>query len=386
VSKNSIKIGVLLPQSNEHQYYPVSFLNGLRLAVNLGKQPDDFKTEVITEQVNYGNPGITQKKVEQLITENKVKMLVGLLNYEVVHYIGDMVSSAQVPAIIANSGENYLVNNLKENPYLFFNTLNLCRNSYLAGKYAVEKYGKKIVVVTALYDIGYDALSAFYKGVESAGGNIIETYLKNSDDKEFVPKTLDKIENEKLDGIYVFLNGNLADEFFRTTFQRNLSVPVITTSFVTDDNRLVYFGKAAQGVHHFSTWGKNLNNKENQVFVAEYNKLFSKMPDQFGFLGYESGLIINNAIVKCRGDISGNNLANAIANCKIESPGGQISVNNKTGFVNNPAYLCKTKLSGYNVPENVILKQYTQVGEFDENFISSDTKLRSGFINPYLFV
>lgn len=385
VDYSQVKIGVLLPQSNEHPLYAGSFLNGLRLGVSMGKQSENLKTEVITEQINYGTPVITRKKLEQLITENNVNLLVGLFNYEVAHYIGDLVSKAQVPVIIANSGENYLANKLKENPYLFFNTLNLCRNSYLAGKYAVEKYGKNIAVVTALYDSGYDALSAFYKGVETAGGNT-STYLENSNDKDFIPKTLDSIENEKLDGIFVLLNGNLADDFFRTTLQRNLSVPIITTSLVTDDNRLVNLGKAAHGVHHISAWSKNISNKENEIFVKGYKKLYTKKPDQFGFLGYESGLIINDAILKCQGDISGNRLAKGIRSCEIESPGGRISVNKKSGFVKNPVYLCETKLSGFNIPENVILDQYAAVSEFDEHFISSNTDLRSGFINPYLFV
>ena len=385
VGKQSLKIGVLLPQSNQHPLYPASFLNGLRLAVNTGQQFEDFKTEVITEQINYGSPLITSEKVKQLITENNVNLLVGLFNSEVAHYIGDFVSNVKIPVIIANSGENYLTRNLKENPYLFFNTLNLCRNSYLAGKYAAENYGKRIAVVTSLYDSGYNALSAFYHGVEAAGGKITETYLRNSSDNDFISKTLDSIEKENLDGIYVFLNGNLAEDFFRTTLQRNLSVPIITTSFVADDNRLVNLGNAANGVHHFSNWSKNLNNKENETFFAEYKKRYAKKPDQFGFLGYESGLIVNYAISKCQGDFSGYNLVNAISRCKIVSPGGQISVNKKTGLVNNPAYLCKAKVSEFSIPENVILEQYSQISDFEEH-ISLNTNLRSGFINPYLFV
>ncbi len=386
VSNKSVKIGVLLPQSTQHSIYATSLLNGLRLTLNTGMQSEDCKTEVITEQINYGTPVITMQKVEQLITENNVNLLVGLLNYEVVHYIGALVNNANVPTIIANSGENYLANNLKENPYLFFNTLNLCRNSYLAGKYAVEKYGKKIAVVTALYDSGYDALSAFYKGVESAGGKITATYLENANDNDFVSKTLDKIENEKPHGIFVFLNGNVADEFLITTRQRNLSVPLLTTSVVIDDNRLAYLGNAAHGIHHFSTWAKNLINRENQDFVSAYKKKYSKESDQFGFLGYETGLIINDSISKCQNSISGKRLASAIRSCQINSPGGKISVNEKSGLINNPVYLCETKMSGINIPENEIIEQYTSIGEFDENFIPLDTNLRSGFLNPYLFV
>ena len=386
VSNSSVKIGVLLPHSNEHPNYAGSFLSGLKLAVNSGGLPEDKKIEVITEQINYGTRRISLVKAEQLITENKVNMLVGLLNSDVATEIGGLVKNAKLPAIIANAGENYLVNKAKKNPYLFFNSLNLFQNSFLAGKYVVGKYGKNIAVVTSLYDSGYDSLFAFYKGVELAGGKITETYLKNENEDDFISKTLDSIKKETVNGIYVLLNGNLADDFLRTAFHQKFSLPIITTSFAADENRLVNVGEAANGIQSFQTWTKNLNNRENWDFVSAYKKKYLKEPDQFGFLGYETGLIINDSVLKCQGNISGNHIAHAIRSCKINSPGGKIYVNEKSGLVNNPLYLCETKMSGMNIPENEIIEQYTSISEFDENFIPLDTNLRSGFVNPYLFV
>ncbi len=381
-----VKIGVLLPHSNEHPIYECSFLNGLKLAVNIGGLPESNKIEVISQQINYGTRRISIIKAEQLISENKVNILVGLLNSDVAVEIGGLAKNVQVPTIIANAGENYLVKKAKENPYLFFNSLNLFQNSFLAGKYAVGNYGKSIAVVTSLYDSGYDSLFAFYKGVELAGGKITKTYLKNENDDEFISKTLDSIKKETVNGIYVLLNGNLADNFFRTVYQHELLLPIITTSFASDENRIVNLGEAANGIQSFQTWAKNLNNCENQDFVTAYKRKYLIEPDQFGFLGYETGLIINDSISKCQGIISGNHLADAIRSCKINSPGGNISVNEKSGLVNNHVYLCETKMSGMNIPENEIIKQYTSISEFDENFIPLDTNLRSGFVNPYLFV
>jgi ABC-type branched-subunit amino acid transport system substrate-binding protein len=385
-NRDSLKIGVLLPLSKEHPQYAGSFLNGLKLAVNPDGLLEDNKTEVITEQVNYGTPRISMVKAEQLITENKVNILVGLLNSDVSIEIGDLVKNMQVPTIIANAGENYLVNKVKENPYLFFNSLNLFQNSFLAGKYAVGKYGKNIAVVTSMYDSGYDSLFSFYKGVEMAGGVIIKTFVKNEQEDDFISKTLDSFKKETVDGIYVLLNGNLADDFIRTAYQQKLTFPIITTSFAIDENRLLNVGEAANGIQSFQTWAKNLNNPENHDFVSAYKKKYAKEPDQFSFLGYETGLIINDSASNCQGNLSGNHLADAIRSCKINSPGGKISVNEQSGLVNNPLYLCETKKSGISIPENEIIEQYTSVSEFDENFLALETDLRSGFLNPYLFV
>lgn len=386
VGNTSVKIGILLPRSTEHPQYPGSFQNGLRLGLNQRNALKRKKIELITEQVNYGSPIITKGKIQQLISENNVNMFVGLLNSEVAVDIGDLVKNAQAPILIANAGENYLTKKVKENPYLFFNTLNLFQNAYLSGKYAVEKFGKRIGVITALYDSGYDALFAFYKGVESAGGTIVETHLKKQDDNSFITRVLDRIEIEDLDGMYVFLNGNLADDFFRSLHAKKLQIPAIATSFATEDKRMMNLGAAANNLQNFSAWTKNLNNTENQKFVSAYKKQFFKDPDQFSFLGYESGLIIYESLANCKGDFSGMNLAAAISGIKIKSPGGEISVNNKSGLVANPVYLCTTKQSAFQFPENNVIEKTIPASEFHADFVSLETDLHSGWLNPYLFV
>lgn len=386
VGKRSLKIGVLLPQSNEHPGYSGSFMDGLKLGLNHVETIENCNIELVTEHVNYGFPFISRKKVKQLITENNVDMVVGLLNSDVSVDFGEFVEQKQVPTLIANTGENHLTQKAKKNPYLFFNSLNLFQNSYVAGKYAVEKYGKNIAVVTSLYDCGYDALIAFYKGVESAGGTIVETYVNKQNKDDFIDKTIDNLENEEIDGIYVFLNGNLADDFFRTAHQRKMTIPILTTSFASEDHRLINIGNAALGIQSFSAWSKELKNNENQTFVSNYNKQYSKDPDQFGFLGYESGILISDSFVKCQSNFSGNKLAEAFRSCKIKSPGGDISINANSGLVNNPVYLCKIEASTFSVPQNSIEKEFVSVSEFDDVFVSLDKDLRSGWFNPYLFV
>lgn len=383
---NQIKIGVLLPQSNEHPLLSRSFLNGVRLGLNQRDTLKKKKVEIITEQVNYGSPVITKSKLQQLITENNVNLVVGLINPEVAIDISDLVKNAQLPTIISNAGENYLNKEIKENPFLFFNTLNLLENSFQAGQYAVEKFGKNIGVVTAFYDCGYDALAAFYKGVETAGGKIVETYLKKQSDNDFIQNTLDKLKKANLDGIYVLMNGNLADDFLRSKYQRNLTVPTIASSFAVEDSRLINLGSAASEILNFNTWNKNIDNRENQIFISSYKKQYTADPDQFGYLGYETGLLIYQSLISCNGDFTGSTLANSIASCSFQSPGGKISVNKKSGLISNAIYLCKVQSSLFNLHENRVIKSYKPINEFSEVFASLDSQQHSGWLNPYLFV
>ncbi len=210
--------------------------------------------------------------------------------------------------------------------------------------------------------------------------------MEKQNDNNFISGVINEIEKNKPDGIYVFLNGNLADDFFRSIHRENLKVPVIASSFAVEDIRLVNIGYAANNIYNFNTWNKNIDNEENRIFVSGYKKKFNNEPSQFGFLGYETGLLINNSLSACNGNFTGAGIAESISGCNIKSPGGNIAVNKKSGMVSNPIYLCKTQPALFNLHENKIVSKYNSISEFDEIFASFDSGMRSGWLNPYLFV
>lgn len=381
-----IKVGVLLPNSIEHPQYPGAFLNGLRLGIDQQNSIKKGKIELVTEPINFGTPFIVKEKIQKLTTENNVDLITGVVNSEVAVHAGNWFQNAQIPAIIANAGESYLVNELKQNPFMFFNSLNLFQAAYESGKYAVQNFGKNIAVVTSFYDSGYDSLFTFGLGVEAAGGNITETFITNQNSKEKDHVIFEKLETSKPDGIYVFMHGRESDDFIRNVHFRGLNIPLITTGFSTEENRLVNLGNAAENIVSIASWDKNLSSKENKNFVSNYKKTFNKTPDLFSVLGFETGQIIFDSLSRCSGDFGGSTIANAIKTCKIESPRGSVAINAASGMVQNNLVVCKAKMSLFSVPENQLVGTIQPVNEFDESFAVLDNEYRSGWLNPYLFV
>lgn len=381
-----IKVGVLLPNSIEHPQYPGAFLNGLRLGIDQKNSIKKGKIELVTESVNFGTPFIVKEKIQKLTTENNVDLITGVVNSEVATHAGNLFKNAQIPAIIANAGESYLVNELKQNPFMFFNSLNLFQAAYESGKYAVQNFGKNIAVVTSFYDSGYDSLFTFSLGVEAAGGNITETFITNQNSKEKDHVIFEKLEASKPDGIYVFMHGRESDDFIRNVHFRGLNIPLITTGFSTEENRLVNLGNAAENIVSIASWDKSLSSKENKNFVNSYRKTYNKTPDLFSVLGFETGQIIFDSLSRCSGDFGGSTIANAIKTCKIESPRGSVAVNAASGMVQNNLVVCQSKMSPFSVPENQLVGTIQPVNEFDESFAVLDNEYRSGWLNPYLFV
>ena len=270
--------------------------------------------------------------------------------------------------------------------FLFFNSLNLFQAAYHSGKYAVEKFGKNVAIITSLYDSGYDALFTFRQGVENSGGAITKTYLADQNDSYFISGALEKLKQSSPDCIYLFMHGNESDEMIRNLHFSKLNIPVITSAFSTEEHRLVNLGEAAENIISISSWNKKLDNKENKVFVDQYLKNYRKNPDLFSVLGYETGQLIYNSLSRCAGDFSGEKISRSLKTCTIESPRGKIRINENSGMVNNQLIVNQTTNSIFGIPENKIINTLNPISEFDEQFAMLDNDLRSGWLNPYLFV
>lgn len=381
-----IKIGVLMPQSNEHPGLPVSFMNGFRSGIDQHGAFKKNRIELITEMVNFGTPHIVKEKSQKLIVENNVDLVVGILNSEVASHVGETFKKAKLPAFFVNSGESYPVNEIKNNPYLFLNSLNLYQAAFHSGQYAVEKFGKKIAIITSFYDSGYDALFTFRQGVEAAGGDIPDTYLMGENSDDFVADTMAKLNESRPDAVYIFTHGTAVEDIIRSLHINALKLPVLTTAFAVEEERLLHLGEAGENILSVSSWNRSSESEENRKFDDLYAKHWKKSPDLFSVLGYESGMIIYDSLTRCKQNFTSENIADNLRSCSITSPRGKVFIHQDSGIVNNPLYLNKSTRMLSGSYGNQVLQAISPVNEFEERFAMLDNDYRSGWLNPYLFV
>ncbi|WP_340112899.1 ABC transporter substrate-binding protein [Maribellus mangrovi] len=375
---NTKRIGVLLPTSTKYPEYPESFLNGLNLVLD-ELSAKGSKIELVTEMVKFGYTSQAVRKTKKLIESNRVGLIIGLLNTNVAYHVGEITREAKIPTYIANAGENSTGNELAGNPFLNFSTLNLCRNSLMAGKFMVDNFGKRLAVVCGLYDSGYDSINAFRQGVETSGGSISEVFTDQQVDSDFNERTLTQIKQQEFDGIFILMNGPKAYNFLRTVKNKKLTVPIMTTSFVADENQLIHAGETMDNVYHLGSWSTNLEGEENKKFVSDYKNEFYTNPDQFSYLGYQTGLILK----------SQQNKRNLTAGeLSLQSPVGKIKFDLGTGCTTeSPVYVCKTVSGHFSSPQNVILEKIRSEDDHTETTLDQDTNnIHSGWLNPYLFV
>lgn len=383
-----LKIGVLTPQSTICPQYPYSFMNGFRLGIDQNKALKKQHIEIVNEPNGFGTPFISKQNAHKLLYENNVDLMVGILGTEVANQFEALFTKKQVPFIVCNTGEYFPVHKLRNNPYLFFNTLNLYQSAYQSGQFATSKYGKRGVVVTSLYDSGYDSLFAFSQGVTTSGGILEETHVMKTNEQNCVSKAIDRISQINPDYIYVLLSGSQANDFMiQYRNQCGNRVPVIGTPFMTESSNLPMLGQFAGNLESISPWDKKTNNPENQEFCKRYMETYRAEPDLFALLGYETGAMTYQALANSAGDYSGPSLRKCLSELTFSSPRGEFSVDKESGWTKAPLYHLRAGNQFLNSqPAIAIINKLHPVEATHTDFALLENDYRSGWLNPYLFV
>lgn len=345
------------------------------------------KIELITEQVNFGTPLITKEKTTKLINENDIDVLVGLLNSEVCTHISSTIQNSKTPFILANAGENHPVPEIRNNQYIFLNHLALYQSNYRLGELMVKNAGKKALIVTSFYDSGYDALFSFRLGVEKAGGEVVDTLVEQAGDTDFNQKVFEKIENEKPDFVFVFMNGKPAVDLLNFYGLSGRKTPVAVSQFILDENTLHELGNTDSPLFSVTSWNNAVSNEKNKIFGREFEKDNRLKPDGFALLGYETGLQIYKALSEMSPGFTHEEFISSLFSVQIDSPRGKLSFEKETGILDVPLYTLEcNKVAGSYELKNKITGQIEPLNSTHEDFAVLDTDLRSGWFNPYLFV
>lgn len=228
-------IGVLLPSSS---IYPIGkqFEKGLRSGLS---EVEGISFDIIPEFIGQG--GI--KEVEEAI--NKLK------NFHDVDFITGWVSNktAAEAADKLKGGKPFLINNLGEhipNPTVIpsnvsLNSINLWQQLWSLGYWSVNKFGKKGMVVGALYDMGYCFSQVLDMGMQAASKDSKWSFavcpLPEQGKLSDPGIVLDHAERDQPDFLFSAFCGEEATLFLEEYLRRGLQskIPLISTPFLLEN-------------------------------------------------------------------------------------------------------------------------------------------------------
>ncbi|HVY08206.1 MAG TPA: ABC transporter substrate-binding protein [Burkholderiales bacterium] len=318
-----LRLGLMLPYTGTYAQLGVSIENGLKLALDqsggklYGREIEFFKVDDESE------PSKATDNANRLITRDKVDVLVGSVHSGVAMGMLKVARESGTLMLIPNAGADAATGGLC--------TSNVFRTSFSnwqpvhpLGKVMVDRGHKKAVFITWKYAAGEESLASFKEGYAAAGGTVVKELFVPFPNVEF-QALLTEIASIKPDAVACFFAGGGAVKFVKDYAAAGLKdkIPLYGSGFLTE-GVLAAQGDAAEGLLTTLHYADSLDNARNKAFRAAYAKAYKIEPDVYSVQGYDTGLLLAQALERVKGDI-GNQKAviAAMEAAVIDSPRGQ---------------------------------------------------------------
>lgn len=275
--------------------------NGIKLAFKeanaaggvLGKQ----LTFIIAD--NKSEPAEAANAITKLITQDKVVAVLGPVSSSNVLATLQIAQDNKIPVLTATAtNPKVTVDNGKVRPYVF----RACFIDPFQGKVMADFATKSIKATTAA--IYVDNSSDYSKGLADvfeasfiqAGGKIVakEGFLQKDTDFK---ATLTKIKSTNPEVIFIPAYYEEVGKIVKQARELGIDVPLLGTDGWDDSKLVDIAGAVALNNGYFSNHYSSQDKDPNIVkFVEAYKKEYGQDPSALAALGYDSGLMIIDAI------------------------------------------------------------------------------------------
>lgn len=318
-----LKIGLMLPYTGTYASLGTAITNGFKLAVEEhggkfgGREVEYFTVDDESE------PAKAPENANRLVSRDKVDILVGSVHSGVVMGMMKVARESGIPLLIPNAGLNAATGPLCA-PNVFRTSFSNWQPYYPLGKVVADKGHKKVVFITWKYGAGEDAASAFKEGFAKQGGQVIKELFLPFPQVEF-QAMLTEIAALKPDAVACFFAGGAAVKFIKDYAAAGLKdkIPLYSSGFLTD-GVLEAAGPAANGLLTTLHYADGLDIPKNKTFRLAYAKKFKLQPDVYAVQGYDTALLLANALDKVKGNTTDRKtLLAAMEGVTIDSPRGK---------------------------------------------------------------
>lgn len=314
-NENEIVVGEYASLTGKEAAFGNSSHNGTLLAIDeinskgglLGK-----KLRLVTEDTQ-SKPGESATVVQKLLSRDGVVAVLGEVASGRSLEAARICQDAKVPMISPSSTNPEVT---KKGDYVF----RVCFIDPFQGT-VMAKFAKdtlkisKVAILSdasAAYSVG---LADFFKqGFEAAGGKIVAEPKYTSGDKDFKAQ-LTAIKAANPEGIFVPGYYTEAGLIVSQARQLGIEVPLFGGDGWEAPQLLEIGGKALEGCYFSTHFSPEVGDPLAVKFVADYEKRFGAKPDAMAALGYDSALILAEAITKA-GSTEGPKLRDALAATK----------------------------------------------------------------------
>ena len=366
-----LKLGVLVPSGGDYPAMGPNLLEGLRLGLDqagLGSS-----TSISAADVPLGFDGASTA-AQSLLARGMDAVVAGVTT-PVATRLAGLFSEAGVPLIAANAG-GHVVRRSDRSPAVLHLSLGYWKASFAMGRWAGANLGTRGLVATSLADSGYDAVYAFRRGLESAGGSVRDDVVTHVEPGDGVAGLGAAVSNSGAQHVHALYGARRAIQALRVL--RSAGVPVLAGPFAVDESLLRKLGSAVIGVRSAFSWSPALATPANREFKRAYRSRAGRNPDAFAVLGYDAASLLAAGLRRA-GSASG--MLGALDGATVASPRGPLKVS--SGTVHTRLYLRQVRsVNGKLV--NAVIGRLDRVPDLPNAMRPLVASAPSGYVNEVL--
>lgn len=285
------------------------------------------KVEIIRRDATGPNPDVVRRLASELVTRDKVDILMGPDYTPTAVAIGAVSTQAKVPVFVVNSATSGITKNA---PYMTRYGFNTAQLAIPLAKWAYAKDKvKSVYSIYANYGPGIDAGKNFAKTFTEEGGKMVGEDKVPIENVEFA-SYIQRVRDAKPDALFVFLPAGVQTiNLFKAFNDAGLrgKVKLISTGDIVDENGIDAIGDSALGVVTSYCYSEVHDSALNREFVAAMRKANPKIrPDFLGVQAYDALNAIYHVVAEQKGNVDPQKTMELLRNWKFESPRGPVQI------------------------------------------------------------
>lgn len=319
-ASNEIKIGGNFELTGGIANFGKQTVNGIQMAfkeINAAGGVNGKQLKLILAD-NKSEPAEATNAVTKLITQDKVVAVLGPVASSNVLATLQVAQDSKIPVLTATgTNEKITVDGGKVRPFAFRG----CFIDPFQGKVMANFATNTVKAKTAV--IYVDQSSDYSKGLKQSfeetfvknGGKVLSTEAFLQKDQDF-KATLTKIKALNPEVIFIPAYYEEVGKIVKQARELGINIPLLGTDGWDDPKVVEIAGAKSLNNTYFSNHYSSQDTDPAVVkFVAAYKKEYNQEPSALAALGYDSGLMIADAI-KRAGGLEGVKIAEALAKTK----------------------------------------------------------------------
>jgi branched-chain amino acid transport system substrate-binding protein len=299
-AEGPVKVGLLVPKSGVYAPLGKDMENGFRMYLDAkgGKLGGRSIDVVVADE--GGGPESGVPAAQKLLQQDRVNVVVGIVNSAVALGVRDLVTDSKVPLIVANAGAD-AITGAQRSDYVWRTSFANGEVASALGPYVADQVkGGKVYLAAPDYAAGEEAVGGFKKAFEAAGGTVAGQELTPFGKTTNFQPYLARIERSGAKAVYCFYAGAEAVAFVKQYQQFGLAskIPLYCSGFATEGGVLKAQGDAALDIKTSLHYSDQIDNPTNQKFVADYTAKHGDAPTVYVVQAYDAAAVLDQALAK----------------------------------------------------------------------------------------